>query len=134
MPDVGSTLRQIQRQNLAKLLIFGISQALLVMLGFVLFAAPGLYLMTIWAVAMPALVLTEDMQFLDAFRHSALLTKGRRWRVFGVVAACILAAALPLGLASLLVRFVPIAIERTELRRRRACPRVRAVRRPCGWG
>jgi hypothetical protein len=116
MPDVSGTIRQIQRQDLAKLMIFAILQALLIMLGLVLFAAPGLYLMTIWAVAMPALVLTEDMQFLDAFRQSALLTRGRRWRVLGVVGACVLAAIAAVGLTSLLLQFVPIAVERTELR------------------
>ena len=116
MPDVTGTLRQVQRQDLAKLLIFSIAQALLIILGLALFAVPGLYLLTIWAVAMPALVLIEDTKFLDGFRQSALLTKGRRWRVLGVVVACILAAVVVFGLASLLVRFVPIAIERTELR------------------
>ena len=116
MPNVSGTLWQIQRRNLAKLLIFSMVQALLVILGLALFAIPGLYLMTLWAVALPALVLIEDMPFLDAFRQSASLTKGRRWRVFGVVVACILAAVVAFGLASLQVRFVPIAFERADLR------------------
>ena len=115
-PNVAETFWQIQRQNLVKLMMLSIVQGLLVMLGFVLFAVPGLYLMTIWAVAMPALVLIEDMKFLDAFRQSAFLTKGRRWRVFGVVVACILIALIGFGLASLMLRFVPIAIEQMELR------------------
>ena len=99
-----------------KLLSFSVVQALLVMVGFVLFAIPGLYLMTLWAVAMPALVAIEDMEFVEAFRQSASLTKGRRWRVLGVVLACMLTALIVFGLASLTVRFVPIAIEQTELR------------------
>ena len=115
-PNVAETFWQIQRHNLMKLMILSIVQTLLVMLGFVLFALPGLYLMTIWAVAMPALVLIEDMEFVDAFRQSALLTKGRRWRVLGVVVACMLTALIVFGLAFLLLRFVPIAIEQTELR------------------
>jgi hypothetical protein len=115
-PNVAETFWQIQRHNLMKLVMFSIVQALLVMLGFVLFAVPGLYLMTIWAVGMPALVLLEDMEFVDAFRQSALLTKGRRWRVFSVVVTCILMALLVFGLVFLMLRFVPIAIEQTELR------------------
>jgi hypothetical protein len=115
-PNVAETFWQIQRQNLVKLLIFSIVQALLFLLGLVLFVAPGFYLMTVWAVAMPALVLIEDMEFIDAFRQSASLTKGRRWRVFGTVAACILMAIIAFGLASLVLYLVPIVIERTELR------------------
>ena len=115
-PNVAETFWQIQRPNLVKLLSFSIVQALLVLVGFALLAIPGLYLMTIWAVAMPALVLIEDMEFVDAFRQSASLTKGRRWRVFGVVFACMLTALIVFGLAFLLLRFVPIAIEQTELR------------------
>lgn len=115
-PNLAETFWQIQRQDLVKLMIFSIVWTLLIMLGFVLFVLPGLYLMTIWAVAMPALVLIEDTEFVDAFRQSAFLTKGRRWRVLGVVVACILTALLVFGLASLMLRFVPIAIEQMELR------------------
>lgn len=113
--NVSETFWQIQRQNVVKLLLFSIIQALLFVLGLVLFAVPGLYLMTIWAVAMPALVLIEDMEVVEAFRQSALLTKGRRWRVFGAIAACIGAALIVFGLTALVLRFVPIAVERTEL-------------------
>ena len=115
-PNVAETFWQIQRQNLVKLVIFSVVQALLVILGFALFALPGLYLMTLWAVAMPALVLIEDMEFVEAFRQSASLTKGRRWRVLGVVLVCILTALIVFGLAFLMLRFVPIAIEQAELR------------------
>ena len=114
--NVAETFWQIQRQNLAKLLLFSIVQMLLIMMGFVLLAVPGLYLMTIWAVGMPALVLIEDMQFVEAFRQSAMLTRGRRWRVFGAIFACVGAAVIVFGAMSWILRFVPIAIERTELR------------------
>jgi hypothetical protein len=112
--SVQNTLWQIHRPALPKLLVFGAVQSTLIALGTILLVAPGLYLMTIWMVAMPAL-LVEDGEIVDAFRQSAELTRGRRWRVFGAGTVCVLAAIVAFGFVSLGLRTIPIMSERFEL-------------------
>jgi hypothetical protein len=57
--------------------------ALGVGIGFVLLLVPGIILLMMWAVAVPALVVERDGVFA-AFRRSAELTKGSRWKIFGL--------------------------------------------------
>jgi hypothetical protein len=52
-------------------------------IGFVLLFVPGIILMLMWAVAVPALVVERHGVFA-AFGRSAELTKGARWRVLGL--------------------------------------------------
>ncbi|WP_231462873.1 hypothetical protein [Sphingomonas sp. URHD0057] len=52
-------------------------------LGFVLLLVPGFILLTMWAVAVPALVIERTGVFA-AFGRSAELTKGARWKIFGL--------------------------------------------------
>jgi hypothetical protein len=62
----------------------GILAGLGIGLGILLFVIPGLFLMTIWAVIAPVIVL-ERVGVLDAFGRSRELVKGDGWRVFGVI-------------------------------------------------
>jgi hypothetical protein len=55
-------------------------------IGFVLLIVPGFILLLMWAVAVPALVIERDGVF-DAFRRSAELTKGARWKILGLFLA-----------------------------------------------
>lgn len=78
-------------------------------LGFLLLIIPGLYLMTLWVVAIPARIMNGP-GVRDAMSASAELTKGVRWQVFGlillaglIVGGCLVsvlaaAASLPAGL------------------------------------
>lgn len=52
-------------------------------MGFVLLVVPGVILFTIWTAANPALV-AERIGIFAAFSRSSWLTKGARWKVFGV--------------------------------------------------
>jgi hypothetical protein len=52
--------------------------------GFVLLIVPGLYLVTIWSVVIPALVL-EQLGVTQAFGRSRTLVSGHGWTVFGVI-------------------------------------------------
>lgn len=61
------------------LLLMGLA----LMLGFVLFVVPAILLYVRWAVATPALV-AEDTGVIEAFGRSSFLTKGARWRIFGL--------------------------------------------------
>jgi hypothetical protein len=52
-------------------------------IGFVLLFIPGIILLLMWAVAIPALV-TERTGVFGAFSRSAELTKGSRWKILGL--------------------------------------------------
>jgi hypothetical protein len=52
-------------------------------IGFVLLIVPGIILLMMWAVAVPALVV-ERQGIFQSFSRSAELTKGARWKIFGL--------------------------------------------------
>ena len=53
-------------------------------LGTILLFIPGLMLMTMWWVAVPAAVV-ERTGIIESLRRSVELTRGYRWKVFGVI-------------------------------------------------
>lgn len=71
----------------------GLLSGLGIGIGIVLFIAPGLILLTIWAVIAPAIVI-ERVGIFDAFRRSRELVRGSGWAVFGVVVTAFLIAAI----------------------------------------
>lgn len=54
------------------------------MVGFVLFIIPGVILMVMWVVAQSALV-GENAGVFGSFGRSRFLTKGARWKIFGLL-------------------------------------------------
>ncbi len=52
-------------------------------LGTILLLVPGVILFVMWSVASPALV-EERIGIFDAFGRSSALTKGARWKIFGL--------------------------------------------------
>jgi hypothetical protein len=94
-------------------LIFGIA----IGLGFVLLIVPGIIIMVMWSVAGPAVVVERD-GVMSAFSRSSELTKGSRWKIFGLFLVLLViyllvfmllgavglrsAAAQPLGTANLI--------------------------------
>jgi hypothetical protein len=57
-----------------------------VAIGFVLLIVPGVILLLMWSVAIPALVV-ERVGIFDALRRSAELTKDSRWKILGLFLA-----------------------------------------------
>ena len=110
---VQATLWQVNRPALPGLLALCVAQSLAIVLG-ALLVVPALYLMTLWAVAVPAM-LVEGTGVGDSLRRSAELTDGRRWRVLGATAVCLLVVTLLFGAESALLSAVPIAAERSTL-------------------
>ncbi len=71
-----------------------------IVIGLILIIVPGLYLITIWAVIVPVIVI-EGAGALDSFGRSHQLVRGRGWHVFGtlvVVYVILLVVDLVLGL------------------------------------
>ena len=71
---------------LAASLLFGMG----VGLGMVLLLVPGIILAVMWAVLIPVLV--ENRGVFAAFGRSRALTRGNRWRIFGLFLIAVIAA------------------------------------------
>jgi hypothetical protein len=71
-------------QVIGSLLINGVLKAIAVVVGLVLLIVPGVWLLTIWVVTAPVIVI-ERKGGIAAFGRSVELVRGRGWDVFGVV-------------------------------------------------
>jgi hypothetical protein len=69
---------------LVTLIIVGFLAGLATGIGFILCIVPGLFLLTIWAVVSPVVVV-ENAGVGQAFTRSRELVKGNGWQVFGVL-------------------------------------------------
>jgi hypothetical protein len=76
----GETL-QAARPAVGRVAVTSILAAIAIGIGLVLLIAPGLFLLTIWAVIVPVIVL-EGAGTSDAFARSQALVKGYFWQVF----------------------------------------------------
>src|SRR5436190_9614034 len=80
---VGQTLERV-KPRVGALVLAGLIAGVAVGIGFLLLIVPGLYLLTIWLVIIPAIML-EGRGVGDAFRRSRELVRGYGWSVFGVI-------------------------------------------------
>jgi hypothetical protein len=85
---MGQTFSRAQ-QHIGPLAIAGILAGLAIALGLLALIVPGLYLMTIWSVLIPVIVL-ERRRVMEAFGRSRELVSGNGWNVFGVIVLCFL--------------------------------------------
>jgi hypothetical protein len=69
--------------------------------GLVLLIVPGLILLTMWSVAIPAMV-EENTGIFGAFGRSRELTRGSRWRIFGLLIMLLVLFYLILAIIGLL--------------------------------
>ena len=77
------------KPHLTSVLVAGVLAALGIAVGLVLLIVPGLFLMTIWAVIIPVIVL-ENTSAGESFSRSRELVRGNGWGVFGVIVLVIL--------------------------------------------
>jgi hypothetical protein len=73
-----------------------IVMAIAVGIGFVLLVVPGIMLYVMWSVASPALV-AERTGVFEALGRSRELTRGARWKVFGIEAILVVVYYIFLG-------------------------------------
>jgi hypothetical protein len=85
---MGQTFARAQ-QHLGTLAVAGILAGLAIAVGLVLLIVPGLYLLTIWSVLIPVIVL-ERRSVMEAFGRSRELVSGYGWSAFGVIVLCFL--------------------------------------------
>jgi hypothetical protein len=81
--SAGDLLRSVSPVVLT-LIVVSILAGLATGIGFILLIVPGLYLMTIWSVIAPVVVVERTGVF-DSFGRSRALVKGHGWQVFGVI-------------------------------------------------
>jgi hypothetical protein len=72
------------------MLLIGIMMGLAIGVGLILFIVPGVMLAIAWCVAIPVYVV-ERPGIMDVFGRSAELTRGNRWRIFGLVILWVIA-------------------------------------------
>jgi hypothetical protein len=77
------------RPRLGSVIVAGILAGLGIIVGLLLLVVPGLFLMTIWAVIVPVIVL-ENRSAGESFSRSRDLVRGNGWGVFGVIVLTIL--------------------------------------------
>jgi hypothetical protein len=82
---------------LAVSILFGLGVAI----GLVLIVIPGLFLLTIWSVTAPVVVL-ERTGVLDAFKRSHELVRGNGWSVFAVILVVFVGLAIVSTFAAIL--------------------------------
>jgi uncharacterized membrane protein len=74
-------------------------------LGAMLLIVPGLILATMWYLAVPVCVV-EKLGVFESMKRSAALTKGRRWKVLGLVLLVGLGSAIFAGVISAIAKLL----------------------------
>jgi hypothetical protein len=101
-PDLAGMLQWIFTARAGPAVVLGVVQWLVIALGFAALIVPGLWVLTIWMVALPALIV-ERIGVGEALNRSTELTRGRRWRVLGTFIVAALAVGIPVALFNALV-------------------------------
>jgi len=95
--SVRDTLERV-RPHFNRIVLAGILAGVAITFGLLLLLVPGLILLTIWIVVIPAIVL-EERGVLEAFGRSRELVRGHGWNVFAVI---VLTFLLLIGVSLLL--------------------------------
>jgi hypothetical protein len=97
-----STLADVFTRVSPAVLLAGLGIAI----GFLLLVVPGLFLLTIWAVIGPVIVV-ERTGALDSFGRSRALVRGHGWTVLAIVLVMGLLSAIASGLLQAAFSFLP---------------------------
>lgn len=102
--SLGETLAHI-RPRLNTLALAGILAAFGITIGFILLIIPGFFLLTIWSLIVPVIVL-ENSGVMDSFGRSRELTRGNRWGVFGRIIVTVLITAIAGAIVSVITQAI----------------------------
>jgi hypothetical protein len=97
---VGETYRAVQ-PRLPAVIVAGILAGIGIGIGLVLLIVPGVFLLTIWSMVIPVIVI-EGRSAGEAFSRSREVVRGNGWSVLGLI----IITFLLVGIASGLIRLV----------------------------
>lgn len=92
--------------RLGSVALAGILAGIAIVIGLVLVIIPGLYLLTIWSVIVPVIVL-EGVSAFDSFGRSRALVRGYGWTVLGVVLVTAILAGIVEVVLTLVLHGLP---------------------------
>ena len=101
---IGETYRAVQ-PRLPALISAGLLAGLGILVGLVLLVVPGLFLLTIWSMIVPAIVI-EGRSAGESFSRSREIVRGNGWSVFGLIVVTFLLVAIASAVIRLL--FAPL--------------------------
>ncbi len=102
--SVGETYRAVQ-PRLPAAITAGILAGIGIAIGLVLLIVPGLFLLTIWSMLIPVIVI-EGKSAGESFTRSREVVRGNGWNVFGLILITFLLVAVASGVIQLL--FAPL--------------------------
>jgi len=103
--SIGQLFQRVQ-PRLGALIVAGILAGLGIAVGFVLLIVPGLYLLTIWSLIVPSIVI-EGKSAGESFGRSRELVRGYGWNVFGVIIITIAAVIVGSLIVTALTFWLP---------------------------
>ena len=103
--SIGETYTAV-RPRLASATIAGVLGAIGIGIGLVLLIVPGLYLLTIWSMLIPVIVI-EGRSAGEAFTRSREVVRGNGWSVLGLVIITFLLVAIASTIIRLLFSPLP---------------------------
>jgi len=106
---IGEIFRKVA-PLLVTLILAGLLAGIGIALGLLLLIVPGLYLLTIWAVVAPAIVV-EGKSVGEAFSRSRELVRGHGWTVFAIVLVTAILGGIASGLLQVAFSFLPRFLE-----------------------
>jgi hypothetical protein len=105
-PSVGEALRYALSRA-GRLFVAGLAKYLIIMLAALLLFVPGIIVACGYAVVAQAVVLEDLPAATDALKRSWFLTRGHRWKAFGLGVVLFLLLGLPAMVLGALVAFLP---------------------------
>jgi hypothetical protein len=106
---IGETYRVVQAR-LGSVIGAGILAGIAIAIGFVLLIVPGLYLLTIWSMLIPVIVI-EGRSTGEAFGRSQEIVRGHGWSVLGLVIVTFLISAVASGIVTAVFSPLPAFLQ-----------------------
>jgi hypothetical protein len=103
--SVGETYTAVQ-SRLPAVIAAGVLAAIGIGIGFLLLIVPGLFLLTIWSMLVPVIVI-EKRSAGESFSRSREVVRGNGWDVFGLIVITSIAVGIASGVIRLLFRPLP---------------------------
>lgn len=107
--SVGETYRAVQ-PRLPAVIVAGILAGIAIGIGLILLIIPGLFLLTIWSLLIPVIVL-EGKSAGEAFTRSREIVRGHGWSMLGLVVVTFLLVAVASIVIELAFSWLPRFLE-----------------------